>query len=60
MTRKKVLLIAVAIILLGGFQLLRWYGSHERTAAIGTASGMLALLSGVAVGLYGLGIKSKG
>ncbi|MEO5928499.1 MAG: hypothetical protein ABIR47_01085 [Candidatus Kapaibacterium sp.] len=59
MTRKKVLLIALAIILLGGLQLLRWYGSHERTAAVGTASGMLALLSGIAVGLYGLSIRSK-
>lgn len=59
MTRKKVLIIALLIILLGGLQVYRWRGSNARAAGIGTASGMFALLSGVAVGLYGLALKDK-
>jgi hypothetical protein len=59
MTRKKVLIIGLAIILLGGVQVYRWHGSRDRASSMGTASGMMALLSGVAIGLYGLGLKDK-
>jgi hypothetical protein len=54
-----VLIIGLFIILLGGLQVNRWLGTHERASAIGTASGMFALLSGVAVSLYGLAMKEK-
>ena len=59
MTRTKVLIIALIIILLGGTQVYRWRGSNAPASSMGTASGMMALLSGVAVGLYGLGLKNK-
>ncbi len=57
MTRKKVLLIALAITVLGGFQVLHWTGEKSRAARVGKASGMIALFSGVAMGLYGLRLK---
>jgi len=59
MTRKKVLIIGLVIILLGGFQMYRFRESRERTSGMGMASGMLALLSGIVIGLYGLGLKNK-
>lgn len=59
MTKGKVLIIAICIILLGGAQLYRWYGSNERPAGAGTASGMIAILSGVGLGLYGLSLKPR-
>ena len=59
MTRKKVLIIALAIILLGGLQMYRFHESSEQASGIGMASGMLALLSGIVIGLYGLGLKNK-
>jgi hypothetical protein len=59
MTRSKVLIIALAILLLGGIQVSRWLGSSERAAKIGMASGMMAVLSGIAIGLYGLGMRKK-
>jgi hypothetical protein len=57
MTRTKVLLIALGIIALGAFQLAHFYGSRHRAAGVGTASGMMALLTGVGVGIYGLSIR---
>lgn len=59
MTRAKVLIIALCILLLGGAQLYRWYGSGERAAGAGTASGMIAILSGVGLALYGLSLKRR-
>lgn len=59
MTRAKVLIIALCIVLLGGVQLYRWYGSDEGAAGAGTASGMIAILSGVGLVLYGLTLKRK-
>jgi hypothetical protein len=59
MTKKKVLIIAFVIILLGSLQVYRWRGTKDPASGMGTASGMMALLSGVAIGLYGLGLKNK-
>ena len=57
MTRTKVLLIAAAIIALGVLQLVNFRQSHGRSRGIGTASGMIALLSGVGIGIYGLTLR---
>lgn len=59
MSKKKVLLIALAIILLGGFQVVRMKGTDGRSSRIAVASGMFILMSGIAVGIYGLGMKEK-
>jgi|GEM_PF-2867945 len=59
MTRAKVLIIAFCIMLLGGVQLVRWYGSTERAAGVGTASGMIAIMSGIVMTLYGLTLTRK-
>jgi hypothetical protein len=59
MTRTKVLTIAAAIILLGALQLANFRNSTGRARGVGTASGMVALLSGIGVGIYGLTIRSQ-
>lgn len=59
MTKRKVLLIGLAIIILGIFQVAHWYNQGGRAAGMGKASGMVALLSGVGIALYGLSLKEK-
>ena len=57
MNRTKVLLIALAITALGALQLSHFYKSPQRAAGIGTASAMIAMLTGVAIGIYGLTLR---
>lgn len=57
MKRTKVLLVAVAIIALGVLQVANFHGRTDRSRGIGTASGMIALMSGIAIGIYGLTIR---
>jgi hypothetical protein len=58
--RTKILLIALAIIALGGVQVAQWRtGERSRASSIGTASGMFAIFSGVAIGIYGMAQKEK-
>ena len=59
MTRTKVLLIAIGIIVLGSAQLSRFYGAPGRSAGVGTASGMIAIMSGVAIGIYGMTLRRR-
>jgi hypothetical protein len=59
MTRTKVLLIAVAIIALGAAQLAHFYGTQGRASGVGTASGMIALLTGIAIAIYALSIRRE-
>jgi hypothetical protein len=57
MTRTKVLLVALGIIALGALQLAHSYGSTDRSAGVRTASGMIALMSGVAVAIYAMTLR---
>jgi hypothetical protein len=59
MTRGKVLLIALGMIVLGLFQVLNARQRHDRAAGMATASGMIALLSGVGIGIYGLQLRNR-
>ena len=59
MTRKKVLLMAAAIIFLGSISVYLARQRHDRVRAMATASGMIAVFSGVAMGLYGLRLKDR-
>lgn len=59
MTRTKVLLVAIGIVALGAVQLARFYGDTGRAGGIGTASAMIALLSGLAIGVYGITMRSR-
>jgi hypothetical protein len=59
MTRNKVLLIALGMVLLGLLEVVNARGRHDRAAGIGTASGMIAVMSGVGIGLYGLTLKER-
>lgn len=59
MTKRKVLLIGLAIIILGIFQVTHWYDQQGRAAGMGKASGMIALLSGVGISLYGLSLRER-
>lgn len=59
MTRTKVLLVALGIIALGALQLANFSSGHARSRGIGTASGLIALLSGVGVGIYGLTMRRQ-
>jgi hypothetical protein len=59
MTRGKVLLIALGMIVLGLFQVLNARQRHDRAAGMATASGMIALLSGVGMGIYGLQLRNR-
>jgi hypothetical protein len=57
MTRTKVLLVALGIIVLGAAQFLHFYRSAHRASGIGTASGVVALLTGAGIGAYGLSLR---
>jgi hypothetical protein len=58
MTRRKVIVLGVAIMLLGLWQVVAARrGAHDRTTGMRTASGMIALMSGIGIGLYGLRLK---
>jgi hypothetical protein len=60
MTKRKVILLALAIMLLGLWQVLAARaGSPDRTTGMRTASGMIALMSGIGIGIYGLGLKDR-
>lgn len=59
MTRTKVLLIALGIVALGAAQLAHFYGTQGRSAGIGTASGMIALLTGLSIGIYGISMRRR-
>jgi hypothetical protein len=59
MTRGRVLLIALGLIALGLFQTLNARQRHDRAAGMATASGMIALMSGVGIGIYGLQLKNR-
>ncbi|MBC8145428.1 MAG: hypothetical protein H7X80_07570 [bacterium] len=59
MTRTKVLLIALGMIALGAEQLAHFYGTAGRAGGIGTASGMIALMTGAAMGIYGIALGRR-
>ncbi len=59
MTKRKVLLIGLAILLLGAVQTWHSYGSPSqgKPTAIAKASGVISLLSGAGIIAYGFSIR---